>query len=744
MTGSSAGNFYRSTNFGTSFQSIRTFTPHNLPGMMVAIGPNVLNGNDVSGGAVYVVTNSGQAYASVYTFFVSNNGGTTFTQKSSQSWAGYVGTYVSSRNSVENMRTRPYPMIGADNSYSPFRGRVYCVYASNTPAGSGNRPDIFSRYSTDQGATWSNAIQVNDDPNTTNNHQWMPAMWVDKQTGRLYVQWMDTRNCPTHDSAYVYASYSDDGGNTFVPNHRISNKPMKINCSTCGGSGTPRYQGDYNAITSNGVTSNLVWGDFRNGQFGSFSGYFPDFAMLASPAVAALGPNDSVTVNISFPEVKAYTNSVKISYAVTPTPPAGTLIFTYPQDDSLAQVPGALTLRAKTMNAATGSYTVAITAAGPNGTPVHKRSITLNITGNVICNNVAIAEGWNLLSVPRAANDMSAAALFPTKNSVAYGFDNGYITADTLRNTKGYWMRFPAAVNVQICGTAVSSTTIPVKAGWNMIGAYEKNVAVAAITSTPPGIVTSTFYGFNAGYAVTDSLYAGKGFWVRASQDGLLNIAASAAKTQDGLSAVLAKAGKITVSDASGKSASLYLSNTALSSNTYDLPPMPPSGVFDVRFISNKLIESAGSGSQTFAVSSAQYPIRIRIENMNAAVQDIVDGSLLNRSVRSGEEIAIANERLSVFTVKSLTEATGYELTQNYPNPFNPTTTIKYSLPVDGFVTMRIYDVLGNEVMPLISEMKKSGNYEISFDCNSLTSGTYFYELIAGDFRSVKKMTVVK
>ena len=69
-----------------------------------------------------------------------------------------------------------------------------------------------------QGATWSNAVKVNDDASTQNNHQWHPAIWCDKTTGRLYVQWMDTRDTPTHDSAYIYASYSDNGGASFVAN----------------------------------------------------------------------------------------------------------------------------------------------------------------------------------------------------------------------------------------------------------------------------------------------------------------------------------------------------------------------------------------------------------------------------------------------------------------------------------------------------------------------------------------------
>ena len=227
MTNSGVGSFARSTDFGASWQNTFSPSPQNLPGMTVAVGPNTIGG-DVPGGAVYVVTNSNTTFVPRYTFYVSTNGGQTFTQKSAQFFANYVGTEVGGRHSVENMRTRPYPFITADNSYGTYRGRLYLVYASNTPAGNGNKPDIFSRYSTDQGATWSAPVVINDDANTTANHQWHPSIWCDKETGRLYTKWFDTRNVPTSDSAEVYASYSDDGGVTWVSNQFFLHPNLRL------------------------------------------------------------------------------------------------------------------------------------------------------------------------------------------------------------------------------------------------------------------------------------------------------------------------------------------------------------------------------------------------------------------------------------------------------------------------------------------------------------------------------------
>lgn len=87
---------------------------------------------------------------------------------------------------------------------------------------------------------------------------------------------------------------------------------------------------------------------------------------------------------------------------------------------------------------------------------------------------------------------------------------------------------------------------------------------------------------------------------------------------------------------------------------------------------------------------------------------------------------------------------TNFELSQNYPNPFNPTTTINYQITKNDFVSLKVYDILGNEVATLVNEEKATGSYEINFDASSLSSGTYFYKLQAGSFIESKKMLLLK
>lgn len=82
--------------------------------------------------------------------------------------------------------------------------------------------------------------------------------------------------------------------------------------------------------------------------------------------------------------------------------------------------------------------------------------------------------------------------------------------------------------------------------------------------------------------------------------------------------------------------------------------------------------------------------------------------------------------------------------TSNYPNPFNPTTNIRYNIPKESFVTIKVFDVLGKEIATLINEYKHEGKYEIEFNAVSLTSGIYYYRLQSGDFVQTKKMILLK
>jgi hypothetical protein len=100
-------------------------------------------------------------------------------------------------------------------------------------------------------------------------------------------------------------------------------------------------------------------------------------------------------------------------------------------------------------------------------------------------------------------------------------------------------------------------------------------------------------------------------------------------------------------------------------------------------------------------------------------------------------------------TDEPVAELNNFKLEQNYPNPFNPSTKISWQSPIGSWQTLKVYDLLGREVVTLVDEYKPAGNYEVEFDVGTsrdlpLSSGIYFYTLRAGDFAQTKKMILMK
>lgn len=120
-------------------------------------------------------------------------------------------------------------------------------------------------------------------------------------------------------------------------------------------------------------------------------------------------------------------------------------------------------------------------------------------------------------------------------------------------------------------------------------------------------------------------------------------------------------------------------------------------------------------------------------------------GVVLEGFLASGEVInyQITLDPVSVKEISSVIPQ-NFALAQNYPNPFNPTTKINWQSPVGSHQTLKIYDILGNEVATLVDEYREAGRYEITFNASHLASGVYFYKLQAGSFIETKKMILLR
>jgi hypothetical protein len=133
--------------------------------------------------------------------------------------------------------------------------------------------------------------------------------------------------------------------------------------------------------------------------------------------------------------------------------------------------------------------------------------------------SLTVTNKWNLVSLPIIVSDPDPGKIFPTAVSGIFAYDGTYVQKETVWNGVGYWIKFNGSQNVSISGSPVASDTIDVNGGWNLIGSISNPVASSAVV--PLGLIfQSSFYAYNKGYVQADTLYPGKGYWIKADTAG--------------------------------------------------------------------------------------------------------------------------------------------------------------------------------------------------------------------------------
>ncbi|MBI1808186.1 MAG: T9SS type A sorting domain-containing protein [Ignavibacteria bacterium] len=389
-------------------------------------------------------------------------------------------------------------------------------------------------------------------------------------------------------------------------------------------------------------------------------------------------------------------------------------------------------------------------------------------------------ENWNMVSVPLSVVDYNKNIIYPTATSNAFSYNNsGYTVETVLRNGVGYWVKFPSATTVAISGTSMVQETVNVSANWNMIGVPSGPALVSDVSPIGTTIV-SNYFGFSAnGYFIEDTLKPGRAYWVKVNQSGKLAVKSSSVLSEPkaslfadrkrkslspftltGVNTPVDELSQLHIRDAKRRERILYFSSTKtdFDLSRYDLPPVPPEGVFDVRYATHRMIEVSDKEHPKdipILISSAEYPITILWQMKSPSVGSavLVDGAVLSmigsgemRVPRSSSHVSL---RLSPAPDADL--PTRFDLSQNYPNPFNPTTTIKYSLPNDAIVALKIYDVLGREVQTLVDRIEEAGYKSVEWDAATVASGVYFYRIEATSildasqvFTETRKMALLR
>jgi hypothetical protein len=367
---------------------------------------------------------------------------------------------------------------------------------------------------------------------------------------------------------------------------------------------------------------------------------------------------------------------------------------------------------------------------------------------------VSIANGWNMVSVPGINSDGQGVDIWwPGRDPAGnvFKYFSGYITISSTVPGEGYWMKHSGA-NIYNTGDewpvegiqSYPHYPISAVAGWNLIGCYEDTIQTADLTTSPPGLISGSIFGYSEGYEIVANLLPGYAYWIKLTGAGQINFPTVLSKVNEQVVEYFKEDwGKIIITDNTGRSYTLYSVNGVVNLDNYELPPVPPSGMYDIRFSGDRVAEDISSTTRSIDMNGIAYPITVRVEGMNIRLQDMT-GTLINEDIKSGGEITISNSSINKLMVSGQLIPYVYVLEQNYPNPFNPVTKIKYGIPKTERVELTIYSVLGERLTTLVNEEQEAGYYTVEWDGSKVSSGVYLYTVKAGDSFNVKKMLLLK
>ncbi|MCX8056477.1 MAG: M14 family zinc carboxypeptidase [Ignavibacteria bacterium] len=372
---------------------------------------------------------------------------------------------------------------------------------------------------------------------------------------------------------------------------------------------------------------------------------------------------------------------------------------------------------------------------------------------------IKVNEGWNLVSIPTIMENYSKYFIFPGSSSAVYGFNsNEYIIVDTLSPGNGYWLKFGFPREYLFSGFPILIDTLTLNPGWNLVGTIGENVMTENIEILPGGNLTSLIYGYESGYIIEDTLKPGRGYWLKVQDSSKVVLNAYRKNSFNKITKFNEfEIGILNFSN-SERSQKIYFTKSQIDNlDLFEMPPLPPSNIFDVRFSSNRILESIDGLKKKMVelkIQSEKFPISVSWNNVKSNDFSwvlVIDKGSENFEYKldiSGKAyINESTDRVFLKAEKSYKEIalpSEFVLEQNYPNPFNSRTKIKYSIPKAAKVTIKLFDVIGKEIGVFVDGFLDPGYYEYEFDADNLSSGVYYYQLRSGNFNQVKKLVIIK
>lgn len=735
------------TTYAASLQIGQPQANHYEQGCNLQTGPN---GEIYCAWSSVSVTNNKEEKI---IFAKSVNGGTTWTAPTDAlTINGIRGTVL-----TNSIRTHSFPSMAVDRSGGPQNGYIYLCWAQKNLAPAGSDADICFAYSANGGGSWSAPIRVNNDPINNGKPQFLPRISVDQTTGKIGIVYYDTRDFFNLDSCHTYLAVSNNGGGTFF-NMRLSSsaqKPVPLSGYADG------YYTDYNSVAGLNDAFYAFWTDNRNGPAQIYTA-----SVTLKPYITHEPLKDTENLNGPY-TVQAVINTFGTALAAGETRVIWTRGAT---SDSLTMtnsggnnwtggIPG---------NSSAATYTYYIKTKDnsgrvstlPSDAPVSKFTFKtgpdtekpqfyFNPFPSVPENQ------WPDTAIVKVLDNTGVDSVWVSwyKNNPSTGYNRFNLSSIGNDFYKGIFNSSPSLVEpmdsifYRICARDNSSNHNTDSTALNKL--YISQFYLIRIGSGT-AVSNYPFRTFNTD-SRTEILYLASeltalgGTQARIMSIGF-NVTSASPQVMSNFNLRIKNTTQTTVTGftSSGWTNVNPLNYTVAGTGWQYL-------IFHFPFIwdgtSNILIEICFDNSGFNSNSSVlATPMSNMVWHQSA---DLAGGS---GCVDLTGGTTQTNRPNITFIMNSILGVNGNENTipdkfalyQNYPNPFNPVSNIRYQIPKNEFVNLKIYDMLGREVQTLVSEKKNAGTYIAQFNSDNLSSGVYFYKLTAGEFSDVKRMILIK
>lgn len=373
-----------------------------------------------------------------------------------------------------------------------------------------------------------------------------------------------------------------------------------------------------------------------------------------------------------------------------------------------------------------------------------------------------INKGWNLLSLPVNPSSAFYRNVFKKSVNIPVLFTQSqYQQEQNLRPGIGYFIKYADEdVDRSVSGSRlyrINDETFPVDLyeGWNTIGSLSRPLGIEAIGLIPvsAGVfptIEGDIYGYvtDRGYQPVSEVVPGLGYWVKVKGRAKLDMSLNKGTGIDFRAmreSVIATSTKVTINDNASKSNDLYIvENGELATrNFFELPPVPPTGVFDVRFGSNQYVDDVVN--PMIRLQGATFPVELTVNNplRSYTVTNAITGEFLGTiNSNTNNTVVITDRSASAIRLNAVEEAiAGVSV---MPNPVAINGSLEYTITEAGNVSVTLYNAVGEEIEMLVNETKLAGTYSVDLNAASLAPGRYIVKLVNGSNVVTSSVSVVR